>query len=211
MCNLYRMTKTVDEIASLFDAVDAAQGANFGEEIYPGYPGLVVASNAGRSIRQFGFTNPILIDGNAIVLAGHGRLAAARLLGIDQVPVIRLDHLTDAEKRAYVLADNKIALNAGWDSEMLAVELGDLATEFEDLDVSFDLEITGFSTGEVDQLLLDHEADEDAPPEEVDLSASAIPVSALGDLWQLGSTAFSAGMRRMDPLLPVCSAVAGRT
>ncbi len=139
-----------------------------------------------ESISQFGFTNPILIDENGVVLAGHGRLAAAKTLGIEKVPVIQLAHLSDVEKRAFVLADNKIALNAGWDGEMLAAELGDLADLLPDLDVSFDLEITGFPTGESDQLLLDHEADGESPPEEVDLSVSSISVSQQGDLWQLG-------------------------
>ena len=92
-----------------------------------------------RSITTFGFTNPILVDGAQGILAGHGWLDAARLLKLAVVPVIVLDHLTEAERRAYILADNKLALNAGWDDEMLAIE-------FREIDaMDFDLEVTGFS------------------------------------------------------------------
>ena len=109
-----------------------------------------------KSVKRFGFINPILVDGSGMVLAGHGRLEAARLLGITQVPVVVITHLSDAEKRAYVLADNKLAENAGWDRAMLAVELGDLAVMLPEIDL--DIGITGFSTGELDSLLLDHAA-----------------------------------------------------
>ena len=101
------------------------------------------------SIREFGFTNPVLIDGEGGIIAGHGRVMAARQLGMPEVPCIRLAHLTDAQKRAYVIADNKIALNAGWDSELLALELRELG----DLDV--DLGITGFASAEIDALIHD--------------------------------------------------------
>lgn len=99
------------------------------------------------SIREFGWTNPILIDGERGVIAGHGRLLAARSLGIDTVPVIELAHLTEAQRRAYVLADNKLALNAGWDEELLRVELADLET------AGFDLTLTGFTGDELVDLL----------------------------------------------------------
>lgn len=101
------------------------------------------------SIKEFGFTNPILIDEQNGIIAGHGRLLAARKLQLNEVPCIRLSHLTDAQKRAYVIADNKLALNAGWDDEMLALELGDLK------DMEFDLSLTGFSTDEINALLLE--------------------------------------------------------
>lgn len=101
------------------------------------------------SIKEFGFTNPILIDEQNGIIAGHGRLLAARKLQLSEVPCIRLSHLTDAQKRAYVIADNKLALNAGWDDEMLALELGDLK------DMEFDLSLTGFSTDEINALLLE--------------------------------------------------------
>lgn len=99
------------------------------------------------SIREFGFTNPVLVDSDGGVIAGHGRLAAARSLGLDEVPVIELAHLNEAQKRAYVLADNQLAASAGWDDELLALELGALA------EVGFDLTLTGFSEDELAPLL----------------------------------------------------------
>jgi ParB-like chromosome segregation protein Spo0J len=99
------------------------------------------------SIREFGFTNPVLIDGKRGVIAGHGRLLAARKLGMDTVPAIELAHLTAAQKRAYIIADNKLAMNAGWDDGLLAVELGELKLE------GFDLALTGFGGEEIASLL----------------------------------------------------------
>lgn len=90
------------------------------------------------SIREFGFTNPVLIDSADEIIAGHGRVLAAQLLGMPEVPVIVLAHLTDAQKRAYVIADNKLALNAGWNEELLHLEMLDLAA------AKFDLDLTGF-------------------------------------------------------------------
>ena len=95
------------------------------------------------SIKEFGFTNPVLIDETGSIIAGHGRVMAARKLAIADVPSIRLTHLTEAQKKAYIIADNKLALNAGWDDEMLAVELADLK------DMGFDLDLIGFSTDEI--------------------------------------------------------------
>ena len=102
-----------------------------------------------ESIRQFGFTNPLLIDDHHMILAGHGRLAAARILDMSEVPCVRLSHMTAAQKKAYVLADNKLALNAGWDEELLAEELEALLG----CDAGFDVSITGFTLAEVDQLI----------------------------------------------------------
>jgi len=99
------------------------------------------------SIKEFGFTNPVLIDETGSIIAGHGRVMAARKLAITDIPSIRLTHLTEAQKKAYIIADNKLALNAGWDDEMLAVELTDLK------DMGFDLDLTGFSTDEIAALL----------------------------------------------------------
>jgi DNA modification methylase len=130
------------------------------------------------SIREFGFTNPILVDADRGVIAGHGRLLAARKLGMTEVPTIELCHLTPAQRRAYVLADNKLALNAGWDDELLRLELADLQTE------SFDLSLTGFSLDEIDALLVDGTeglTDPDQVPE-----VPEVPVSRLGDVWVLG-------------------------
>lgn len=101
-----------------------------------------VAQIAG-SIREFGFTNPILIDGENGIIAGHGRVMAASKLGLEKVPCIRLAHLTDTQKRAYIIADNKLALNAGWDEEMLGLELADLR------EADFDLGLLGFSENEL--------------------------------------------------------------
>ena len=94
------------------------------------------------SIREFGFTNPVLVDKDKGIIAGHGRVLAARKLGLDDVPVIELAHLTEAQRRAYVIADNKLALNAGWDLDLLKVEL-------QELDGKFDLALTGFNAGEL--------------------------------------------------------------
>ena len=98
------------------------------------------------SIREFGFTNPVLIDGECGIIAGHGRVMAARKLGLADVPCIRLAHLTDAQKRAYIIADNKLALNAGWDEDMLSLELLDLRG------ADYALSITGFSADELEQI-----------------------------------------------------------
>jgi len=132
------------------------------------------------SIREFGFTNPILIDAEGGIIAGHGRTMAARKLGLDEVPCIRLKNLTDAQKKAYIIADNKLALNAGWDDEMLKVEL----TELKDLD--FDLSLIGFDADELANLLepeqVDGLTDEDDVPE-----APETPVTVEGDVWILGN------------------------
>ena len=130
------------------------------------------------SIRAFGWTNPILVDGENGVIAGHGRLLAARKLGMAAVPVIELDGLSEAEKRAYIIADNKIALNAGWDTDLLALEIGDLG------DLGFDLSLTGFGDDEIAALLNSGTpglTDPDDVPE-----VPETPVSRMGDVWLLG-------------------------
>jgi ParB family transcriptional regulator, chromosome partitioning protein len=101
------------------------------------------------SIKEFGFTNPILIDSDGVIIAGHGRTMAAQRLGMKEVPCLRLSHLTEAQKRAYVIADNKLALNSGWDTELLIVELRDLDAD------AFDLSLTGFSSDEINIYLSD--------------------------------------------------------
>lgn len=98
------------------------------------------------SIREFGWTNPILVDGHNGIIAGHGRVLAARKLGILEVPTIELAHLTDTQRRAYILADNRLAENAGWDQSMLALELEDLRLE------GFDLDLTGFDAGAIESI-----------------------------------------------------------
>ena len=138
------------------------------------------------SISAYGFTVPLLIDENAMLIAGHGRLEAAKLLGLNKVPAIVLEGLSEAKKRALLLADNKIAENAGWDRERLAIELPEL-TELlidEDLDIS----ITGFEPVEIDQLASDFEEDTSDPADAVESAwLSAAVVSKPGDLWQLGN------------------------
>jgi len=104
-------------------------------------------SQIAGSIREFGFTNPVLIDADNGIIAGHGRVMAAQKLGLDKVPCICLAHLTETQKRAYIIADNKLALNAGWDEEMLGLELTDLR------EVDFDLGLTGFNADEIEAAL----------------------------------------------------------
>ena len=133
------------------------------------------------SIKEFGFTNPVLIDEQGGIIAGHGRTMAARKLGLAEVPCIRMSHLTEAQKRAYVIADNKLALNAGWDEKMLALEFKDLQ------DMGFDLELTGFGLGDIDELLAELDATPEGNTEEDETPAvQAELVSKLGDVWSLG-------------------------
>jgi DNA modification methylase len=130
------------------------------------------------SIKEWGFTNPILIDADGGIIAGHGRLLAAQKLGLKDVPCIVANDWTDAQKKAYVIADNKLSLNAGWDNAMLAVEFGELA------DLGFDIGLTGFTLDEINLLspqVIEGLTDEDAVPD-----APEIPKTVLGDVWLLG-------------------------
>ena len=130
------------------------------------------------SIREFGFLNPIIVDGESGIIAGHGRVLAAQKLGLDTLPVIEAAHLTEAQKRAYVIADNRLALDAGWDNDMLKVELSDLQAD------GFNLELTGFSLDEIAAFLVDPTegmTDPDAVPD-----VPVAPVTVLGDVWLLG-------------------------
>jgi DNA modification methylase len=137
------------------------------------------------SIRQFGFTNPVLVDGAGQIIAGHGRVEAAKLLGLTEVPTLRLSHLSEADKRAYILADNRLAEKAGWDRAILAIELQAL------IDLDFQVEITGFETSEIDIILDDAgEANGGSPgPEDdiPDVPSAGTAIAWLGDLWKLGS------------------------
>jgi len=132
------------------------------------------------SIKEFGWTNPILVDGDKGIIAGHGRLMAARKLGMDKVPVIELKDMTESQKKAYVIADNRLALNAGWDNAMLTIELKDLEDE------GFDLELLGFDDKELNALLEPEVSegltDEDAVPE-----TPLEPKTKLGDIYILGN------------------------
>jgi len=137
----------------------------------------------GNSIERFGFINPVYINDDGVILVGHGRVEAARLLGLKQVPTLTLSHLSPAEQRAYMLADNKLALNAGWDPELLAQELQEL------IDIDFNVDLTGFSLAEIDVILDDAR---EASPETRDAPEDAVPapsdivVTQRGDLWKLG-------------------------
>jgi DNA modification methylase len=136
------------------------------------------------SIELFGFTNPVLIDKDNVILAGHGRVEAAKQLNLDTVPCLRQDQMSDEQKRAYVLADNKLAENAGWDEELLAIELGAL----HELDLDFSLDITGFSIAEVDNLIEGTSIEEPGDPADDHLPDVDVPARCKpGDLWQLGS------------------------
>ena len=133
-----------------------------------------------RSIERFGFNNPVLVDDDNQIIAGHGRVEAAKLLNLKTVPTVRLSHLSEAEKKAYILADNRLAEKAGWDNEFLAIELQGL------VDLGFDVLLTGFEPAEVD-IIFEGIGDESEQPEnQVPEEASGPPVSRLGDVWMLG-------------------------
>jgi len=132
------------------------------------------------SIKEFGFTNPILIDGDGGIIAGHGRLMAAKKLGLTNIPCIKLGHLSEAQKKAYVIADNQLALNSGWDLDVLKLEMERLG------ELDFDLELLGFDDDFMDSLLIEEPneglTDEDAVPEPPET-----PTTVLGDVWVLGN------------------------
>jgi len=135
------------------------------------------------SIKQFGFVNPVLVDGSDGIIAGHGRVEAAKLLGMTDVPVIRVDHLTPTQIRAYVIADNKLAENAGWDRALLALELQELS-----VDLNFDVTMTGFETGEIDLLIQDLDQQKPDEADEVpELDRTSPAISRPGDLWRIGN------------------------
>lgn len=136
-----------------------------------------------RSIKTYGWTSPILVDEGITVLAGHGRLAAAKTLGLDKVPTILVANLTNAEKKAYVIADNKLSEIAGWDKDLLAAEFSVIAK----LDVDFNFDATGFAAPAVDWLLSRGDGDKVSEVNVRDLDSSGPVISRPGDLWQLGS------------------------
>jgi site-specific DNA-methyltransferase (adenine-specific) len=150
------------------------------------------------SIREFGFTNPVLIDGAGGIIAGHGRVLAARKLGLESVPSIRFDYMTETQRRAYVIADNKLAENAGWDNDLLALELTELG------DLGFDLELTGFSDEEIKALMPVEVTEgltdpDDAPPLQEN------PVTRPGDVWVMGKHRLLCGdSTSVDDLAKLC-------
>ena len=131
------------------------------------------------SINEFGFTNPLLIDEKDSIIAGHGRLMASKKLGMEEVPCIVLEGLTEAQKKAYIIADNKMALNAGWDEELLKIELENLK------ELDFNLDLTGFNVDELDDILGKNEEEVEIVEDEVP-DVSEEPKAKLGDIYQLG-------------------------
>ena len=132
------------------------------------------------SIREFGFTNPILVDATGTIVAGHGRFLAAQQMGLASVPCIRLEHLSEAQIRAYVIADNKLAENAGWDKDMLRLEIGELKA------LDFNLDFLGFEASEIkDMLQYVEETEGLTDPDEVP-EPPVTPITKPGDLWALG-------------------------
>lgn len=148
-----------------------------------------------RSIKAFGFCNPVLVDDDKQIIAGHGRVEAAKLLGINAVPIVRLSHLNAAEKRAYILADNKLAQKAGWDREILAIELQGL------IDLNFEIDLTGFEMAEVDLILeeaAEAQSDGSGAEDQVPEPLPATTVTQPGDLWILGVHRLLCGDARED-------------
>jgi DNA modification methylase len=135
-----------------------------------------------KSIEIFGFANPILVDHKNTIIAGHGRVVAAKSLGMDRVPTIRLENLSENEIRAYIIADNKLAERAGWDKEILAIELQHLMTLDNDLDIT----ITGFEIPEIDLILESATSNKQDSDDIFEFDETVQPISQLGDLWQLG-------------------------
>lgn len=148
------------------------------------------------SMQEFGFTNPVLIDDDGTILAGHGRVKAAELLGMHEVPCVGLSSMSEDQKRAYVIADNKLALNAGWDEELLAEELSALT----DSDISFDVQLTGFSIAEVDHLIEDQVPEASGDPADDILSDTGQAPRRChpGDVWVLGDHRLVCG-NALDP------------
>tara|TARA_R110002111_G_scaffold66691_1_gene108687 strand:- start:521 stop:1744 length:1224 start_codon:yes stop_codon:yes gene_type:complete len=151
-----------------------------------------------NSIKEFGFTNPLLIDKNKEIIAGHGRLMAAKQLGLDKVPCIELSNLSEKQKKAYVIADNQLALNAGWNESILSMEIGDLS------DNDFDISLLGFNDLDLNKYLLkefEGLTDEDEVPE-----PPKEPITKLGDIWQLGNHRVMCGDSTMvDNLDKLCT------
>ena len=147
------------------------------------------------SIEKFGFTNPVLVGDDGEIIAGHGRVAAAKLLGLETVPTLPLSHLSVAERRAYVIVDNKLALNASWDQDMLAIELQGL------IDQEFEIELTGFSLAETEIVLEDarnRRVDGDDPVLDHVPPQPGVATTRMGDVWLLGHHRLVCGDAR-DP------------
>jgi len=142
------------------------------------------------SIKEFGFNNPVLVDEEGCIIAGHGRVLAARKLGLGEVPTIELAHLTPNQRKAYIIADNKLALNAGWDMEMLSLEMGDLK------DGGFDLSLIGFNDDELANIFVEKTEGLTDPDEVPDVPDS--PVTVEGDVWLLGKHRLMCGSSTVE-------------
>src|SRR5947207_11188218 len=138
-----------------------------------------------KAIRRFGFINPILVDDANFMIAGHGRLEGAKAVGLDQVPTVRLADMSEAEIRAYVIADNRLAENAGWDRELIGLELQYIT----ELEIDFDVTVTGFDLPEIDILIgeLSLAANDNDPADAVVEVAAGPAISRLGDVWDIGN------------------------
>jgi len=132
------------------------------------------------SLREFGFINPVLITSDYTIIAGHGRVEAAKAEGLAEVPCVFVEHLTEAQKRAYILADNRLALDAGWDADLLATEMAELK------DLGFDLELTGFDITEIEKMFADEAGDAEDDDFNLDGALEETPFAKTGDLWHLG-------------------------
>jgi site-specific DNA-methyltransferase (adenine-specific) len=152
------------------------------------------------SIKEFGWTNPILVDGEHGIIAGHGRLMAARKLGMTEVPVIELKDLTATQKKAYIIADNRLALNAGWDNDLLTIELNEL------LEDKFSLELLGFNADELNALINPTEVNEGLVDEDEVPEPPPEPITKLGDIWILGNHRLMCGdSTQIDQLEKLCN------
>lgn len=151
------------------------------------------------SIKEFGFLNPIIVDGDRGIIAGHGRVMAAQKLGMKSLPCIEASHLTDAQRKAYIIADNKLALNAGWDDDLLRVELDELG------ELGFDLELTGFSLDEIEELQVEPEPEEGLTDEDAVPDVPEQSVTVEGDVWVLGNHRLMCGdSTSIDSLEQLC-------
>jgi site-specific DNA-methyltransferase (adenine-specific) len=152
------------------------------------------------SIKEFGWTNPILVDGERGIIAGHGRLMAARKLGMTEVPVIELKDLTPTQKKAYIIADNRLALNAGWDDQLLTIELNELLAD------KFSLDLLGFNADELNALLNPVEINEGLVDEDEVPEPPPEPITKMGDIWLLGNHRLMCGdSTQIDQLEKLCN------
>ena len=171
------MNSTTHELSITYRSIDGLKSYSRNARTHTKHQIRQIAN----SIKDFGFTNPVLIDVNDTIIAGHGRVQAAKLLGMDTVPTIRLESLTEDQIRAYVIADNRLAEKAGWDDSILAIELQHLLT----ID-DFDVTITGFEIPEIDLIFEEARGNEDKSDHIPVEDTTGPAVTRVGDLWKLG-------------------------